>query len=92
MGLLIAVQVNRMMKVEYILAPNIHDIIDYLMMGILLIQWMYVLMYFLVIRWISHLLLSLYSMIEDTISFIFIVSCFIMIMASLFTTLYQDTN
>lgn len=31
-------------------------------------------------------------MIGDTLSFMFIVSCFILIMASIFTTLYQDVN
>ena len=31
-------------------------------------------------------------MIGDTLSFMFIVCCFILIMASVFTTLYQDTN
>ncbi len=31
-------------------------------------------------------------MVEDTIAFIFIVACFITIMSSIFTTLYQDIN
>jgi hypothetical protein len=31
-------------------------------------------------------------MFDDTISFIILVSCFVIIMASVFTTLYQDEN
>lgn len=49
-------------------------------------------MYCLVVRSISKLVLTLTEMVEDTISFIFIVSCFITIMSSIFTTLYQDIN
>ena len=49
-------------------------------------------MYFLVVRSISKLLLTIIEMVEDTISFLFIVSCFIIIMSSIFTTLYQDIN
>lgn len=49
-------------------------------------------MYFLVVRDISKLILTLLAMIGDTLNFMFIVCCFIAIMASVFTTLYQDTN
>lgn len=68
------------------------DYIDYFMIFVLCISWLRFFAYFLVVRSISKLLLTLMAMVGDTLSFMFIVSCFILIMASIFTTLYQDTN
>jgi hypothetical protein len=75
----------------YIIAKN-KDMIDYYMIAVLCISWLRFFSYFLVVRNISKLLLTLIEMIADTVSFLFIVCCFILIMASIFTTLYQDTN
>ena len=61
---------------------------DYFMIIALAFAWVRFFMYFLVVRSMSKLLLTLYEMAEDTLSFFFIVSCFIMIMSSIFTTLY----
>lgn len=72
--------------------PKTKDLIDYFMILVLCISWLRFFSYFLVVRSISKLLLTLIAMIGDTISFLFLVSCFILIMASIFTTLYQDTN
>jgi hypothetical protein len=60
------------------------------MIFVLCICWLRFFTYFLVIRDISKLLLILIAMIGDTIAFMFIVCCFILIMSSVFTTLYQD--
>lgn len=68
------------------------DIMDYFMIIVLTASWLRFFMYFLVIRTISKLLLTLIEMVEDTLSFIFIVSCYIVIMTSIFTTFYQDVN
>lgn len=68
------------------------DVMDYFMIFVLAFSWIRFFMYFLVIRSISKLLLTLVEMVEDTLSFFFIVACFIMIMSSIFTTLYQDVN
>lgn len=62
------------------------------MILVLCICWLRFFVYFLVVREISKLLLTLIAMVGDTLSFMFIVCCFILIMASVFTTLYQDTN
>jgi fucose 4-O-acetylase-like acetyltransferase len=62
------------------------------MILVLCVSWLRFFVYFLVVRNISKLILTLLAMIGDTLSFMFIVSCFILIMASVFTTLYQDTN
>jgi Ion transport protein len=62
------------------------------MIFVLCICWLRFFTYFLVIRDISKLLLILIAMIGDTMAFMFIVCCFILIVSSVFTTLYQDTN
>lgn len=59
---------------------------------VLCVSWLRFFLYFLVVRKISKLLLTLTSMIKDTMYFMLIVFCFILIMTSVFTTLYQDTN
>jgi len=62
------------------------------MIFVLCVAWLRFFTYFLVVRDISKLLLILIAMIGDTLAFMFIVCCFILIVASVFTTLYQDTN
>lgn len=65
---------------------------DYFMNFVICISWLRFFVYFLVIRNISKLIFTLIAMIGDTLSFMFIISCFLLIMSSIFTTLYQDTN
>lgn len=36
--------------------------------------------------------MMIYEMIAETIAFIFIVICYLLLVASIFTTLYQDVN
>lgn len=72
------------------LQPKMKDLIDYFMLLVLTVSWLRFFSYFLVVRSISKLLLTLIEMIGDTLSFLFIVSCFILIMSSVFATLYQD--
>ena len=62
------------------------------MILVLAISWLRFFVYLLVVESISKLLLTLIEMIEDTISFIFIVSCYTIIMTSIFTTFYHDVN
>jgi hypothetical protein len=62
------------------------------MIFVLVISWLRFFTYFLVVRTISKLILTLLAMVGDTLSFMFIVCCFILIMASIFTTLFQDVN
>ena len=89
---ILAVIVISNVKASNLRDPSMKDIFDYFMIFVLTLQWVRFFMYFLVVRSISKLLLTLIEMVEDTISFIFIVSCFIIIMSSIFTTLYQDIN
>ena len=89
---IIAVQMVERIPPSIYLNPQYKDLIDYFMIIVLIISWLRFFVYFLVIRDISKLVLTLLAMIGDTVSFMFITSCFILIMASIFTTLYQDTN
>ena len=66
--------------------------IDYLMIAVLIISWLRFFIYFLIVKEISKMLLTIYEMLADTLSFIFIVVCYLLIVASVFTTLYQDVN
>lgn len=68
--------------------PKNKDNIDYFMILVLCVSWIRLFSYFLVVRNVSKLLLTLLAMVADTLSFLFIVCCFILIMASIFTTLY----
>jgi hypothetical protein len=68
------------------------DWIDYFMLLVLCMSWIRFFSFFLVIRDISKLLLTLVAMVTDTLAFILIVTWFLIIMSSVFTTLYQDYN
>ena len=68
------------------------DTLDYLMIFVLVFSWLRFFIYFLVIRDISKMLLTIYEMLADTLSFILIVICYFVVVASVFTTLYQDIN
>lgn len=70
------------------LFPKRKDLVDYFMLLVLCVSWLRFFSYFLVVRSISKLLLTLIEMIGDTLSFLFLVSCFILIMSSVFATLY----
>lgn len=62
--------------------------LDYIMIFVLISSWIRFFIYFLVVRDISKMLLTIYEMLADTLSFIFIVVCYFIIVASVFTTLY----
>ena len=62
------------------------------MIFVLVVSWLRFFLYFLVVRDISKLLLLIFEMLTDTLSFIFIVVCYLVIIGSVFTTLYQDIN
>ena len=68
------------------------DTIDYFLIFAITLSWIRFFMYFLIVKTISKLLLTLIEMVEDTLNFIFIGSCYIIIMSSIFTTMYQDVN
>lgn len=71
---------------------NAKYLLDYLMIAVLILSWLRFFIYFLLVREISKMLLTIYEMLADTLSFVFIVVCYLLIVASVFTTLYQDVN
>lgn len=83
-----AVQLIERVKPDDLLTSAKKDVVDYFMIFVLSVCWLRFFTYFLVIRDISKLLLILVAMIGDTLAFMFIVCCFILIMSSIFTTLY----
>jgi hypothetical protein len=61
------------------------------MLFVMVISWFRFFIYFLLEKAISKLLLTLIEMIGNTLSFICLIFCYILVQASIFTTLYQDT-
>jgi len=77
-------------QAEDLIKPEVKDIADYYMIFVLAITWLRFFFYFLVVRHVSKLLLTLIAMLLDTLGFIMLAACYLLIMASVFTTLYQD--
>lgn len=62
---------------------------DYYVICVTLVSWMRFFSFFLVIRIISKLLHTLIRMLKDTIGFMFIICCYLIVMATVFTTLFS---
>jgi len=89
---IVAVSIVSNISPYLILNDTQKDYLDYFMILVQIVSWFRFFIYFLVVRSISKMLLTLIEMIGDTFSFLFIVACYLSIMASIFTTLYQDDN
>jgi hypothetical protein len=85
---IVAVLLIKRVDPTVFLNPKMKDLLDYFMLLVLTVSWLRFFSYFLVWRAISKLLLTLIRMIGDTLVFMFLVSCFILIMSSVFATLY----
>jgi len=62
------------------------------MILVLAATWLRFFCYFLVVRAISKLLLTLVAMLLDTLGFILLAMCYLLIISTVFTTLFQDIN
>lgn len=62
------------------------------MIAVVIVSWLRFFSYFLVIRTISKLFMTLIKMLKDTVSFILVVSCYLIIVTTIFTTLFSDVN
>jgi hypothetical protein len=78
-------------KPETILERSKKETLDYYVIAVVIVSWMRFFGYFLVIRSISKLLSTLIKMIFDAVSFILIVSSYLLLMSTIFTTLFGDT-
>jgi hypothetical protein len=63
--------------------------IDYYVAVVVVVSWLRFFSYFLVVRSISKLLNTLIKMFIDTVSFVFLMSCYLILAASIMTTLFQ---
>ena len=68
------------------------DLLDYLMIGVIMFQWMRFYQFFLMISELSQMLLTFFSMVIDTLPFMFLVISYLIIATAIFTTLFQDLN
>lgn len=75
-------------KPETILDTSMKETLDYYVIAVVIVSWLRFFGYFLVIKTISKLLSTLIKMIIDALSFILIVSSYLLLMASIFTTLF----
>lgn len=57
-----------------------------------MISWLRYFSYFLVIRLISKLTITLFSMIKETVSFLIILSCYLILLTTVFATLFRDVE
>lgn len=64
--------------------------LDYYVVTVVVVQWLRFFAYFLVIRSISKLLMTLVKMLQDTVGFAFIMACYLVLAASVYTTLFQS--
>lgn len=76
---------------EKYLDTSYKDNLDYFMLFVMVVSWTRFFLYFLLEKSISKLLLTLVEMIGDTLSYLLLMVCYILVQASIFTTLYQDT-
>eukprot|EP00347_Sterkiella_histriomuscorum_P019128 403342842 len=76
--------------IEQVLDENRKMFLDYYVICVTLVSWMRFFSYFLVIRVISKLMHTLIRMIYDMIGFGIIFSCYLILVASIFTTLFYE--
>lgn len=65
---------------------------DYYMILVLMISWFRFFSYFLVISHVSKITLTLFMMLRETVFFMVILSCYLMLMTTVFATLFRDTE
>jgi Ion transport protein len=75
---------------ETIIDRKQKESLDYYVIAVVIVSWLRFFGYFLVVRSVSKLLNTLMRMIKDAISFILIVSSYLVLMSTVFTTLFQS--
>ena len=63
---------------------------DYYMIVVLIISWLRFFSYFLVINRISKVTLTLIMMLKETLNFLLILGCYLILMTTIFATLFRD--
>lgn len=62
---------------------------DLYIVAVLVISWLRYFSYFLLIKPVSKLLMTLIKMMNDTVSFMFVMVCYLLLAATIFSTLFQ---
>ena len=77
---------------EDMMSKEVKDLLDYLMLVLILLQWCRFYLFFLMISELSKMILTFIAMVIDTIAFMFLVISYLIIVAAIFTTMFQDIN
>lgn len=75
-------------KPEVIIDRKQKENLDYYVIAVVIVGWLRFFGYFLVIRNISKLLNTLIRMVSDAVSFILVIVCYLLLMSTVFTTLF----
>lgn len=62
------------------------------MIIVLVISWLRFFSYFLVVNIISKVTLTLFMMLKETLNFMFILGCYLVLMTTIFATLFRDAQ
>lgn len=76
-------------KPETIIDPDKKMTLDYYVIAVVIVSWLRFFGYFLVIQSISKLLSTLIKMVFDAVSFVLIMSSYLLMMGTVFTTLFS---
>ena len=68
------------------------DLVDGLMILMIVLQYFRFYCFFIMISSLSLMLLTLIAMIIDTMAFMFLVASYLIVMAAIFTSVFQDVN
>ena len=77
---------------ESILTVGTKRIFDYYMILVLIISWLRFFSYFLVMNKISKITLTLFMMLKETLNFMLILGCYMVLMTTVFATLFRDAE
>jgi len=66
------------------------QVLDYYVIAVVIVGWMRFFAYFLIIQFISKLLMTLIRMITDTLSFLFIAVCYMLLASTVFMMLFAS--
>ena len=76
-------------KAETIIEPVKKATLDYYVIAVVIVSWLRFFGYFLVVRSISKLLSTLIKMLFDAVSFVLIMTSYLLLMGTMFTTLFS---
>jgi hypothetical protein len=62
------------------------------MIVVLIVSWLRFFSYFLVIRNVSKITLTLFMMLKEAMNFMLILACYFIIMTTVFATLFKDAD